>query len=147
MALSCFGEYMLRPKHRWIYARSASARSLERSMDRRASAARTSPACPAWAARPMARSSVRTSSVGAILVIKAIHRRLSKCSRSSALVRTFPSKPRYFRKPARNACSSSSPLTSPQHSARYRPLSQGVTSRSGFPSTFFHRAACMEYTS
>ena len=147
MALSCFGEYMLRPKHRWIYARSASARSLERSMDRSASAARTNPACPAWAARPMARSSVRTSSVGATLVINAIHRRLSKCSRSSALVRTLPSKPRYFRKHDRMSCSSCSGLTSPQHSARYSPLSQGVTSRVGFPSTLFHRAACMEYTS
>ena len=109
--------------------------------------ARTMPFSPTAADRPMARSSVRTISVENSFVSSGAHRS-PKWRVRGVLAWAVPSKRRYFWKAARIAAATSSPLMVPgQARASDSPFSQGVSTGSLCPSTVFHLADCMAYTS
>ena len=116
-------------------------------MERSAPAARTMPPCPEAAVRPMARSSVRTISVGKSLVSSGAQRSL-KCRRSAFLAWGVPPNCRYFWKALKMARSSCSGVKLPgQHSASESPFSHGASRGARCPKTDFQRAAIRLYTS
>lgn len=134
-------------RHRW-YTRSASARSLNAAW----TAGRPPPGQtpPARHGPPVRWPKIvgAPAQAGACCGHKGDPpRRVLEVARRLRLGPHLSGQAQYFRKHARGACSSSIPAGVPRPAAPNAGPCPGVTSRSGFPSTFFHRAACIEYTS